>query len=83
MDLDVHLHVPAGAVIEAPEDAAFDGETGASIRYTSSRTEGGAELHRNVRIQRARVQPAQYPAFAAQCRGADEYEAREVRVRMP
>ena len=83
MDLNVHLHVPSGAVIEAPEDAAFDGETGASLHYTSTRDAGGAEIHRNVRVQRARVSPEQYPAFAQQCRSADEYEARAIRVRMP
>jgi hypothetical protein len=81
VDLRMTIHAPPGAHVEPPQDRTFEGREGMQLRYTSTPTDDGVVVERRVRMRRMRIPPAEYAAFAALCREADEHEQREIRVR--
>lgn len=79
---DVTVELPKGATLES-ELGAASGENGGRSFKVADRVEGGVlKLSREVNIPAGRIQPADYAAFVAFARKADEAIHRDLIIKL-
>jgi len=84
IDVRTRFTLPAGArVASLPKGGAVSHPSQASFESSAETKPGQVELRRSLRLPIARVEPGDYPSFAAFCRGADAIEASELVIELP
>jgi cellulose synthase operon protein C len=88
LDLEARLVLPPGArLIDAGDSGTVATGPGAAVRFAERREVQAASsevvLRRQTRLPLVRVQPADYPAVAAQLRRVDPLEQSEIRLEVP
>jgi hypothetical protein len=84
IDVRTRFTLPAGARVAAlPKGGAVSHPSQARFESSAETKPGQVELRRSLRLPIARVEPGDYAAFAAFCRGADAIEASELVIELP
>lgn len=78
-EITVHLALPAGTTLHRLPDAEVRSEFGAWVR-TVRPAVGGAEIREELSLERRRVLPEEYPAFARWVTAVDRGQATEAIV---
>ena len=80
IEVAIRIRNPGGA--PQTDFSPVELRAGAAYFGAQARTNGSTlEIRRELHVPLSRVAPEDYPAFAAFCRGVDEAEARQIRIR--